>query len=103
MRNVAHEDQEIAKKISTSSKNRHPFNGLLSWTTWVTWVGRHQKAKSYLDFNKARDNGVAVASAGPQYKSFAPCSRQIIMSEPHHSIFYRLDAVPDAKPTVSKN
>jgi len=26
-------------------------------------------------------------------KSFAPCSRQITMPAPHHSIFYRLDAL----------
>jgi len=59
MRNVAHEDHEIAKKISTWSKSRHPFNGLFSWTTWVS---RNQKGKSYLDFNEARDNGVAGGS-----------------------------------------
>jgi len=31
-------------------------------TTWVSW---HQKGKTNLDFDEARDNGVAVASAGP--------------------------------------
>jgi len=36
-------------------------------------------------------------------KSFTPCSRQITMPAPHHLIFYRLDALPDAEPTVSKH
>jgi len=42
--------------------DRHPFNGLFSGTTWVS---RHQKGKTSLDFSKARDDGVALASAGP--------------------------------------
>ena len=33
----------------------------------------------------------------------APCSRQITMPAPHHSGFYRLDALPVAKPTASKH
>jgi len=33
-------------------------------------------------------------------KSFAPHCRQITMLAPHHSIFYRPDALPDAQPTV---
>ena len=37
------------------------------------------------------------------YISFAPRSIQITTSAPHHSIFYRPDALPDAQPTVSKH
>jgi len=33
-----------------------------SRTTWVSW---HQKKLTNLDFNEARDDGMAVASAGP--------------------------------------
>jgi len=40
----------------------HLFNGLFSRTTWVSW---HQKNYVNLDFSEARDDGVAVASAGP--------------------------------------
>ena len=32
----------------------------------------------------------------------APRSRQITTPAPHHSVFYRLDALPAAQPTVSK-
>jgi len=38
------------------------FNGLFSRTTWVSW---HQKRKAFWIFAGARDDGVAVASAGP--------------------------------------
>jgi len=33
----------------------------------------------------------------------APNSRQITTPAPHHSVFYRLDALPAAQPTVSKH
>jgi len=36
-----------------------------SKTIWVSW---HQKGTTILDFNKGRDDGVAVASAGPYAK-----------------------------------
>ena len=36
-------------------------------------------------------------------KQSAPRSRQITTPTPHHSIFYRPDALPDAQPTVSKH
>jgi len=36
-------------------------------------------------------------------KLFAPHSRHIIIPAPHHSIFYRPDALPVAIPTVSKH
>ena len=32
----------------------------------------------------------------------APRSRQITMPAPHHSVFYRLDALPAVQPTASK-
>jgi len=43
--------------------------------------------------NDARDDGMAVASAG----SFTPRSRQITTPALCHSIFYRTDALPDAQ------
>ena len=33
----------------------------------------------------------------------APCSRQTTMPAPHHSVFYRPDALPAAQPTASKH
>jgi len=50
-------------KIMTISIDRHvPFNGLFFRTAWVN---RHQKGQTSLDCNKARDDGVEVASSGP--------------------------------------
>ena len=33
----------------------------------------------------------------------APCSRQTTTPAPHHSVFYRLDALPATQPTASKH
>ena len=33
----------------------------------------------------------------------APCSSQITTPAPHHSVFYRPDALPAAQPTASKH
>jgi len=63
----------------------HPFNGLFSRTTWVSW---YQKSKTSLDLNEARDNGV-LGCSGISWitcKQYAPRSRQITTPTPHHSI-----------------
>jgi len=56
-----------------------------------------------VNFNEETDDGMAEASAG-QYANHLHLTdnRQITMPAPHHSIFYRLDALPDVQPTVSK-
>jgi len=72
----------------------HMFNGPLSGTTRVS---RYQKGETNLDFTEARDSGISWVIC----KS-APRSRQITTPAPHRSVFYRLDALPAAQPTVSQ-
>ena len=63
-------------------QSTHTFNGPLSGTTWVN---RYQKGKTNLDLQKqetASDSDISWAIC----KS-APCSRQITMPTPHHSVF----------------
>jgi len=43
-----------------AAENRQQFHGLFSRTTWIS---RHQKGYTTVDFNEARDDEVAVASA----------------------------------------
>jgi len=67
-------------------KNKHPFNGLFSMTTWVS---RYQKEKTSLDLNEARYDG-AYGCSGISWticKQSAPRSRHITKPTPHHSIF----------------
>ena len=86
-------------QLKTVTTHTHPFNGPFSGTTRV---GRYQKGKTNLDFTEARDNEWQwhqLASAGKS----APCSRQITTPVPHHSVFYRPDALPAALPTAAKH
>jgi len=82
----------------TIHTHTHPFNGPLSGTTRVS---QYQKGKTNLDFTKARDNQWQWHQLAT-CKS-APSSRQITMPAPHHSVFYRTDALPAAKSTASKH
>jgi len=45
--------------------DRHPSNGLFSRTAWLS---QNQKGSTNLDFNEARDDGVAVTLAGQYAK-----------------------------------
>ena len=57
----------------------HPFNGLFSRTTWVSWYQKYQKGKTSLDLNEARDDGVWGCSgiSWTICKQSAPHSREI--------------------------
>ena len=66
----------------------------------TTWVSRYQKGKTNLDFTEARDSGSGISWA---ICKSAPHSRQITTLAPHHSVFYRPDALPAAQPTASKH
>jgi len=52
-----------------------------------------------VDLNKAEMMELKDSSGISQCKQAAPCSRQITTPTPHHSIFYRPDALPDAQST----
>jgi len=74
------------------------YNSPLSRTTLVSW---YLKGKTNLDFTEARDiTGTGIIWA---IRKSAPHSRQITTPAPHHSVFYRPDALPAAQPTVSKH
>jgi len=76
----------------------HPFNGPFSGTTRVTSTRKIKPIWISLKQQTVRGSGISWA----MYKS-APRSRQITMPAPHHSVFYRPDALPAAQPTASKH
>ena len=73
----------------------HAFNGPLSGTTEVS---RYQKGKTNLKQETVSGSGISWAVC----KS-VPHSRQTTTPAPHHSVFYRPDALSAAQPTVSKH
>jgi len=71
------------------------------WTlSWTTWVSQYQKGETNLDLLEQE----IVSGSGIFWAicKSAPRPRQITMPESHHSVFYRLDALPAAQPTASK-
>ena len=75
----------------------HPFNGPFSRTTQVS---RYQKGKTNLDLKQETVSGSGIS--WDVCKS-ALRSRQITTPATHHSVFYRLDALPATQPTASKH
>jgi len=80
----------------------HPFNGLFSRTTWVSW---YHKGKTSLDLNDTRDDEVCGRQWHQLDHMQTTCTS--LQTDNHTNTssvnFYRVDALPDARPTVSKH
>ena len=80
----------------------HPISGLYSRTTCVS---RHQKGKTSLDLNEARDDGVWGWQWHQLDHMQTVCTS--LQTDNHTNTsslsFYRPDAHPEAQPTVSKH
>jgi len=79
--------QQIAAVLHHFKTNAH-LTASFPGQHGVSW---HQK--TILDFNAATDQLNDI-------QFICIFSRQMTMSTPHHSIFYRPDDIPDAQPTV---
>ena len=88
-------DKEVKTKSNTHT---HPLNGTLSRTTRVS---RYQKGKPVWILLKQE----TVSCSGIRWAigMSAPRSRQITTPAPHHSVFYRPDALPATQPAASKH
>ena len=73
----------------------HSFNG-------TTQVSRYQEGKTNLDFTEGRDSEWQWHLLG-HMQVCTSLRRQTTTPAPHHSVFYRPDALPAAQPTVSKH
>ena len=80
-----------------NNPHTHPFNGPLSGTTRVS---RYQKSKTNLDFTEANDSEWQCHQLGHMQVC---TSLQTNTPAPHHSVFYRPDALPATQPTSSKH
>ena len=64
------------------------------------WAGTRKVTPIWILLKQETASGSGISWA--IYKS-APCSRQITTPAPHHSVFYRPDALPATQPTASKH
>ena len=84
--------------LTYTHTHTHPFNGLFSGTTQVSGTRKVKPIWILLKQETVSGSGISWTIC----KS-APRSGQITMPAPHHSVFYRPDALPAAQPTVSKH
>ena len=76
----------------------HLFNGPLSRTT--LWAGTRKVRAIWILLEQETVSGSGISWA---ICMSAPRSKQITMPVPHHSVFYRPDALPAAQPTASQH
>jgi len=65
-------------------------------------VSRYQKGKTNLDFTEARDSEWQWHQLGHMHICTS-IHTDTSTQAPHHSVFYRPDALPAAQPTASKH
>jgi len=88
------------KPPGTGNTHTHPFNGHLSGTTQVS---QYQKGKTNMDFTEARDSEWQWHQLGHIQVCTSLQTDIHASTLPHHSVFYRPDALPAAQPTASKH
>ena len=76
----------------------HPFNGPFPGLPW--WAGTRKVKPIWILLKQETVSGNGISWA---ICKSPPHSRQITTPAPHHSVFYRPDALPAAQPTASKH
>jgi len=94
---------ELLRRHQKIYKDRHLFNSLFFQDNLGKPAPERTVEPIWILMKQEMIGGSGSGVSWTICKSFAPCSRQITMPAPHHSIFYRLDALLDAQPTVSKH
>ena len=64
------------------------------------WAGTRKVKPIWILLKQETVSGSGISWA---ICKLAPCSRETTTPAPHHSVFYRPDALPAAQPTVSKH
>ena len=86
--NIPHRTQQLT--------HTHPFNG--PFPGLPRWAGTRKVKPIWILLKQETVSGSGIRWA---ICKSAPRSTQITTPPPHHSVFYRLDALPAAQPTAS--
>ena len=108
-----HESVHFSQKTTISRKMSQPWNHELAGPCALPharltalfpglprWAGTRKVKPIWILLKQETVSGSGISWA---ICKFAPRSRQITMPAPHHSVFYRPDALPAAQPTASKH
>jgi len=89
------------QKSKTLNKIQHTHTHLMALCPGLPrWAGTRKVKPIWI---LLKQEIVSVSGISWNIHKSAPCSRQITTPAPHHSVFYRPDALPAAQPTVSKH
>ena len=94
----AEEPPSAPAPTHTHTYTHIPFNGPFSGGGGSAGTRKVKRIWILLEQEKVSGSGISCATC----KS-APSSRQITTPAPHHSVFYRPDALSATQPTVSKH
>ena len=99
---LVRQQQSAVRQIKVLSKsNTHTRTRLTAlFPVLPGWAGTRKVKPIWILLKQETVRGSGISWA--VCKS-APRSRQITMPAPHHSVFYRPDALPAAQPTASKH
>jgi len=97
-RHKANTNSAGQQRQHSTNYTTHPFNGPFSGTTQVS---RYQKGKTDVDFTEARDSEWQWHQLG--HMQVCTSLQKDNHASTHHSVFYRPDALPVARPTASKH
>jgi len=85
----------------TASKHTHTHTRLMALFLGLPgWAGTRKVKPIWILLKQETVNGSGISWA---ICTSAPCSKQITTPAPHHSVFYKPDALPAAQPTASKH
>jgi len=84
--------------VSITATHTHTHTRLMALSR-TTWVSQYRKVKPMSILLKQQ----TMSGSGISWAMSALRSRQITMPAPHHSVFYRPDALRAAQPTASKH
>ena len=87
-------DPSVQAVTHTHTRLTAPFPGLPGW------AGTRKVKPIWILLKQEKVSGSGISWA---ICKSAPCTRQITTPAPHHSVFYRPDALPAAQPTASKH
>ena len=85
---------------SCHTHNTHTYRLTALCPGLPTWAGTRKVKPIWILLKQETVSGSGISWA---ICKSAPCSRQITMPAPHHSVFYRPDALPVARPSASKH
>jgi len=90
---------------TNNNNNNYYYTSLTASFCRTTWVSSYQKGKTSLDLNEARDDGV-LGWQWHQLDQMQTICTLLQTDNPNNTAslnHYRLDALPDAQPAVSKH